>query len=165
MRIWKRRSILSLLAVGVLATLYWLAFWMPRGTWFQLYDREFETVILEVPAGPGDKLGLEIEHSAEFIPWFEFYTVTEDLQFNLDAIAVGGYGAGVPAGMEVPHRIENGLVWMEEINTLWPELKWLTSDTYMKGLTLNGEEIFDFRTLPNGSKIRGAIITKRGFFS
>ena len=34
----------------------------------------------------------------------------------------------------------------------------------MKGLELNGEEIFDFRTLPNASRIRGSIIEKRGHF-
>jgi len=148
-----------------LAGFLWWGFWAPAGTYFQLYDREYDVVILEVPARAGDELSLEIEHSAEFIPWFEYYTILPDGSFNLDALAVGGYGAGVPAALDVPHRIEDGLVWMEEIDRVFPELKWLTSDTYMKGLTLNGEEIFDFRTLPNGSRIRGSIITKRGFLS
>ena len=120
--------------------------------------------MLSVPIQAGDQLQLEIEHSAEHFPWLEFYTVTGDLQFNLDTIAVGGYGAGVPAEMSVPTRIEDGLVWMEDINSVFPELKWLTSDTYMKGLELNGEEIFDFRTLPNASRIRGSIIERRGHF-
>ena len=107
---------------------------------------------------------LEIEHSFEHIPWLEFYTVLPDGSFNLDKIAVAGYGAGIPAEMDVPTRIEDGMVWMEDINSVFPELKWLTSDTYMKGLELNGEEIFDFRTLPNASRIRGSIIEKRGHF-
>lgn len=128
---------------------------------FQLYDRENERVLLEVPVQPGNVLRLEIEHSFEHIPWFEYYTVTEDGAFLLDTIAVGGYGAGIPAEMDVSTRIEDELVWMEGIGSRFPELKWLTSSTYMKGLTLNGTEIFDFRTLPNATPVRASIITKR----
>jgi len=157
--------ILILLAVAaVLILAAWWAFCAPH-TYFQLYDRRNEEVVLEVSAGPGDQFRLEIEHSFEHIPWYEFYTVTNDLAFNLDAIAVAGYGAGIPAEMDVSTHIEDGLVWMEDINSRFEEFKWLTSSTYMKGLTLNGEEIFDFRSLPDASLIRGEIITKRGFFS
>ncbi|MBS5590960.1 MAG: DUF1850 domain-containing protein [Clostridiales bacterium] len=132
---------------------------------FQLYDRENERVVLEVPAGPGDQLRLEIEHSFEHIPWYEYYTVTDDGAFNLDAIAVAGYGAGIPAEMDVPTHIEDGLVWMEEINSRFEQFRWITSASYMKGLQLNGEEIFDFRTLPDASRIRGDMIMKRGYLS
>lgn len=140
-------------ALAVLAIVLWWCLFAPAGACFQLYDRRNEVVVLE------------IEHSFEHIPWFEYYTVMPDGSFNLDAIAVAGYGAGIPAEMDVPTRIENGLVWMEEINSNFPAFKWLTSDTYMKGLTLNGEEIFDFRTLPNASLIRGSIIMRRGCLS
>ena len=132
---------------------------------FQLYDRENERVVLEVPAGPGDQLRLEIEHSFEHIPWYEYYTVTDDGAFNLDAIAVAGYGAGIPAEMDVPTHVEDGLVWMEEINSRFEQFRWITSASYMKGLQLNGEEIFDFRTLPDASRIRGDMIMKRGYLS
>lgn len=152
-------------ALAVLAIALWWCLFAPAGACFQLYDRRNEVVVLEVPAQPGDQLRLEIEHSFEHIPWFEYYTVMPDGSFNLDAIAVAGYGAGIPAEMDVPTRIEDGLVWMEEINSNFPAFKWLTSDTYMKGLTLNGEEIFDFRTLPNASLIRGSIIMRRGYLS
>ena len=81
------------------------------------------------------------------------------------AIAVAGYGAGIPAEMDVPTRVEDGLVWMEDINSLFPCFSWITSATYMKGLTLNGEEVFDFRSLPDASRIRGEIITTRGYLS
>jgi len=162
------RRILCILILPVVAAVLiltaWWAFYAPH-TYFQLYDRRNEEVVLEVPAEPGDQLCLEIEHSFEHIPWYEYYTVTDDLAFNLDAIAVAGYGAGIPAEMDVPTHIEDGLVWMEDINSRFEEFKWLTSSTYMKVLTLNGEEIFDFRSLPDASLIRGEIITKRGFFS
>ena len=142
--------ILPLLLLGLLL--------LPRKQMrFILYDRKAEREVLSVPVFPGDQLSLEIEHSQDHIPWLEYYTVTETGEFKLDSIAVAGYGAGIPAEMDVPSRIENGMVIMEEINSIFPEFRWITSDTYMKGLTLNGEEIFDFRSLPDASRIRGFI--------
>ncbi|MBR6654208.1 MAG: DUF1850 domain-containing protein [Oscillospiraceae bacterium] len=149
----------------VIAAFLWWGYMAPAGTYFELYDREHKEQLLITPVKAGDELRLEIEHSAEFIPWFEYYTVLSDGSFNLHSIAVAGYGAGIPAEMDVSHRIEDGLVWMEGINSVFPEFKWITSDTYMKGLTLNGEEIFDFRTLPNKSRVRGSVIMKRGYIS
>ena len=60
-------------------------------------------------------------------------------------------------------RIEDGLVWMEDINSLFPYFSWITSNKYMKGFSINGVEVFDFRTLPDASRIRGEIITTRGY--
>ena len=158
----QRGIILSAVVFVVLGIFVWWAFYAPAGKVFQLYDRGRETVVFSVPIHAGDKLRLEIEHSFEHIPWFEYYTVREDDQFNLDAIAVAGYGAGIPAEMDVPTRVAGGLVWMEDINSVFPHFSWITSATYMKGLQLNGEEIFDFRSLPDASRIRGEIITVRG---
>lgn len=166
MKLTKSRVIGPAVLLAALAAFVWWAFFAPAGNRFQLYDRKLDQVVLSVPIRPGDRLSLEIEHSFEHIPWFEYYTVTGDLQFNLDAIAVAGYGAGIPAEMDVPTHIgEDGMVWMEEINSVFPQFSWITSATYMKGLTLNGEEIFDFRSLPDASRIRGEIITKRGYLS
>ena len=156
---------LLLPALVLLGALIYVGWFIPVGKEFQLYDRKRETVVFSAPIRAGDKLRLEIEHSAEHIPWFEYYTVREDDQFNLDAIAVAGYGAGIPAEMDVPTHIENGLVWMEEINSVFPNFSWITSSTYMKGLQINGEEVFDFRSLPDASRIRGEIITVRGYLT
>lgn len=156
----RRGPVLALFAATVAAV---LSFYLPERTQLRLIDRSAGTVLAAWPAAPGDALSLEIEHSFEHIPWYEFYTVTEDLQFNLDAIAVAGYGAGIPAEMDVPTRIEGGLVWMESINSRFPTLRWITSSKYMKGLTLNGREIFDFRSLPDASRIQAEIITVRGY--
>lgn len=162
----KKRGIWALaLAIVLLGAFVWWGFFAPVGKAFQLYDRQRKTVVFSAPIHAGDKLRLEIEHSFEHIPWYEFYTVREDDQFNLDAIAVAGYGAGIPAEMDVPTHVEGGLVWMEEINSVFPEFSWITSATYMKGLEINGEEVFDFRSLPDASRIRGKIITVRGYLS
>ena len=159
------RIILAVIAAAAAGFFVWWAFFDPSGKVFRLYDRERKTVVFSVPIKAGDKLRLEIEHSFEHIPWYEFYTVREDDQFNLDAIAVAGYGAGIPAEMDVPTRVEDGLVWMEEINSVFPYFTWITSATYMKGLQLNGEEVFDFRSLPDASRIKGEIINKRGYLT
>jgi len=161
-----KRSVTAAVIITVLAAVFiWWAFFAPAGTFFRLYDRVNEKELFLTPINIGDELRLEIEHSAEYIPWFEYYTVLPDHSFNLDKIAVAGYGAGVPAEMDVSYRIEGGLVWMEGINSIFPEFRWMTSDKYMKGLTLNGKEIFDFRTLPNKSRVTGSIIIKRGYLS
>ena len=132
----KRGLWLVPLVLVLLGVLVWFGWFAPAGKAFQLYDRVRKTVVFSAPIHAGDKLRLEIEHSAEHIPWFEYYTVREDDQFNLDAIAVAGYGAGIPAEMDVPTRVEGGLVWMEEINSVFPNFSWITSSTYMKGLQI-----------------------------
>ena len=104
----------------VIAAFLWWGYMAPAGTYFELYDRERKEQLLITPVKAGDELRLEIEHSAEFIPWFEYYTVLSDGSFNLHSIAVAGYGAGIPAEMDVSHRIEDGLVWMEGINSVFP---------------------------------------------
>ena len=157
-----RRKLLFVLALTLCVLLIYAAFFMPVDKVFQLYDRQRETVVFAVPVKSGDKLRLEIEHSFEHIPWFEYYTIRPDGQFNLDAIAVAGYGAGIPAEMDVSTRVEDGLVWMEGIDSVFPQFSWITSATYMKGLSLNGEEVFDFRTLPDASRIRGEITAVKG---
>jgi hypothetical protein len=161
----KRGILITALILVLLGAFVYFGFFAPVGKVFQLYDRQRETVVFSVPIQAGDKLRLEIEHSFEHIPWYEFYTVRPDGQFNLDAIAVAGYGAGIPAEMDVPTRVEDGLVWMEEINSVFPRFSWITSATYMKGLQINGVEVFDFRSLPDASRIRGEIITVRGYLS
>ena len=161
----KRGILISALILVLLGAFVYFGFFAPVGKVFQLYDRQRETVVFSVPIQAGDKLRLEIEHSFEHIPWYEFYTVRPDGQFNLDAIAVAGYGAGIPAEMDVPTRVEDGLVWMEEINSVFPRFSWITSATYMKGLQINGVEVFDFRSLPDASRIRGEIITVRGYLT
>ena len=153
----------ALIAMLMLLLAAYFAFLIPSGTALELRDRDSDTRIASWPIQAGDELSLEIEHSFEHIPWYEFYTVTEDGQFDLDKIAVAGYGAGIPAEMDVPTHIEDGLVWMEEIHSLFPTLHWITSNKYMKTFTLNGTEIFDFRTLPDASHVEAKIITTRGY--
>ena len=160
-------SVVRVSSLLVLILLFWAAMGCAaeEQTCFQLYDRENERVLLEVPVQPGDVLRLEIEHSFEHIPWFEYYTVTEDGAFLLDTIAVGGYGAGIPAEMDVPTYVgEDGLVHMDEINSVFPSFHWITSQVNMKELLLNGQPILEFSQIPHHSFVTCEIITQRRLF-
>ena len=102
-----RPRLKALSAMLILLLAAYFAFLIPSGTALELHDRDSDTRIASWPIQAGDELSLEIEHSFEHIPWYEFYTVTEDGQFDLDKIAVAGYGAGntavnYPAGYVVP---------------------------------------------------------------
>ena len=163
-----RRKLLSASAILLLTALaVYALFFVPTGRCcFELYERTEKRVLLRVPVQAGDTFSLEIEHSFDHTPWYEYYTVKEDWTFNLDAIAVAGFGAGTPAEMDVETYIdENGLVWMVGIDSVFDHFQWLTSDKYMKSFRHNGEEIFDFRSLPDASRVRGDIIQQKGLVS
>ena len=42
-------------------------------------------------------------------------------------------------------------------------MHWITSNNYMKTSTLNGNEIIDFRSLPDASRVEARIIPTRGY--
>ena len=68
----------ALAMVIVLTLAAYLVFLIPSGAALELRDRDSNTRIASWPIQAGDELSLEIEHSFEHIPWYEFYTVTED---------------------------------------------------------------------------------------
>lgn len=164
MKIFKIKTKLKICYVIILIIFLIISFRYPERKYLKIYDRRSEVVFLMEEVKEGDMLRLEIEHSFEHIPWFEYYRVTDDY-FLLKKIAVAGYGAGIPAEMDVPTRIEDGLVWMEDIDSRFDELKWLTHNVYMKTLTLNNKVIFDFRSLPNASLVCAVIEEKRGVWN
>lgn len=164
MKIFKIKSKRKIIYGIILIIFLSIFFGYPKKKYLKIYDRRSEVVFLSEEVQEGDMLCLEIEHSFEHIPWFEYYRVTDDY-FLLKKIAVAGYGAGIPAEMDVPTKIENGLVWMEDIDSRFDELKWLTHNVYMKKLTLNNRVIFDFRSLPNASLVGAVIEEKRGVWN
>ncbi len=125
------------------------------------YQKTGET-ICRAPVRMGSEVEVSLTHSFEHIPWDETYTVTENGEFLLEKIAVAGYGAGIPAEMDVPTRVEGGMVVMENIGSLFPEFRWITSQTNMKTLTVDGSVILSFDTIPNHSFVQAKIQTKRG---
>lgn len=154
----------KIIFIFILIIFFIIFFEYPQIKYLKIYDRRNDEVFLIEKVKEGDMLCLEIEHSFEHIPWFEYYRVTDDY-FLLKKIAVAGYGAGIPAEMDVPTKIEDGFVWMEDIDSRFDELKWLTHNVYMKSLTLNNQVIFDFRSLPNASLVGAVIEEKRGVWN
>ena len=86
---------------------------------------ELETgnVYREIPVKTGDELSFQWEHSFEHIPWYEYYEIQKDGSFILHTIAVAGFGAGIPAEMDCKYRYEDGLVYMDEIESVFPQFQ------------------------------------------
>lgn len=127
------------------------------------YQKTGDT-ILKTPVTPGDEIAVRLTHSFEHIPWNEYYLVTPDLQFNLSRIEVAGYGAGIPAEMDVPTYVgEDGLVHMDNINTVFERFNWITSSTNMKDLSINGVSVLTFSDLPHHSFVQCEVILQRRF--
>lgn len=122
-------------------------------------------VILEQRVSPGDELTVELTHSFEHVPWNEYYQIQEDGSFLLQRIEVGGYGAGIPAEMDVPSYVGgDGLVHMDDINSVFPCFNWITSQVNMKDLLLNGQTIFSFDQIPHHSFVSCEVQVQRRLF-
>ena len=70
-------------------------------------DQETEEVYAEAVIHTGDTVEFDWIHSFEHIPWNEYYSVQPDGSFLLDTISVAGFGAGIPAEMDVDYRYED----------------------------------------------------------
>ena len=91
--------------------------------------------------------------------------IQEDGSFLLQRIEVGGFGAGIPAEMDVPTYVgEDGLVHMDEINSVFSQFNWITSQTNMKDLLLNGEPVLEFSSLPHHSFVTCETVVQRRLF-
>lgn len=134
----------------------------PRSYALRVSYQKTGAVILEQPVRPGDEVSVRLTHSFEHVPWNEYYVIQEDGSFLLKRIEVGGFGAGIPAEMDVPTYVgEDGLVHMDEINDAFPRFNWITSQTNMKDLRLNGQPVLVFSDLPNHSFVTCEIEVQR----
>ena len=106
-----------------------------------LVIEELETgnVYREIPVKTGDELSFQWEHSFEHIPWYEYYEIQKDGSFILHTIAVAGFGAGIPAEMDCKYRYEDGLVYMDEIESVFPQFNWINSQTALKNVKTAAE--------------------------
>ena len=153
-----------LLAACVLAAVLMSAGYHPVMTLCLSYQKTGE-IILEREVRPGDALTVELTHSFEHVPWNEYYVIQEDGSFLLQRIEVGGFGAGIPAEMDVPTYVgEDGLVHMDEINSAFPQFNWITSKKNMKDLLLNGEPVLEFSSLPHHSFVTCETVVQRRLF-
>jgi hypothetical protein len=88
------------------------------------------------------------------VDWDEYYRV-EKKRFHLFTIAVGGFGAGIPAEMDCTYRYENGLIYMENIKgSVFPEFNWINSQTQLKYISVNDHVILKGSDLPEHGRIK-----------
>lgn len=116
-------------------------------------DLETGKQYAKISVETGDELSFQWEHSFEHIPWYEYYEIREDNSFILHSIAVAGFGAGIPAEMDCSYRYEDGLVYMEGIESVFPQFNWINSQTALKNIKVNGELLLEGSDMPHHEKM------------
>lgn len=110
-------------------------------------------IYLSVPVRAGDGVTFQWTHSFEHVPWNEYYELRGDGSFLLQSISVGGFGAGIPAEMDVSYRCEDGMIWMEGIGSVFPRFAWIHSRTALREIDLNGGRLLAGTELPHHEKM------------
>jgi hypothetical protein len=96
----------------------------------------------------GDIIEYSWIHSFEHIPWNEEFTVTKNNQLMLTSISVAGFGAGIPEDKgEV--SVENGIIYMRNINQIFNEINWINSNTALSNIGLNGSVLIEGSSMPH----------------
>jgi hypothetical protein len=117
----------------------------------------------EVEVRPGDRFFFGWVHSLEKFPWNEYYHVEADdrgFYLVLDSFSVPAFGAGVPENKGRTCRIEDGIIYMEEIDQRFDELVWINSHFAVRDIALNGALIARGTDLPEHGRLRLAIKSK-----
>jgi len=135
--------------MGLGAWYYWAS-----QTVLRIYDYRSGEIYVEVPAKEGDKLFFGWVHSWEKIPWHEYYHIAQDNSLVLDTISFPAFGAGIPENKGKVCRIENGLIYMDEIGQVFPEFNWINSHFATREIILNGQLISKGDMLPEHTRLR-----------
>ena len=101
----------------------------------------------------GDTVEFGWTHSFEHIPWNEYYEILKDGSFVLHTISVAGFGAGIPAEMDVTYRYEDGLIYMDGIESHFPQFNWINSQTALREIRVNGEMLITGTDMPHHEKM------------
>jgi hypothetical protein len=105
-------------------------------------------VYLKTRVVEGDIIEYSWIHSFEHIPWNEEYAVTKNNQLMLTSISVAGFGAGIPENKgEV--SVENGIIYMRNINQIFNEINWINSNTALSNIRLNGYVLIEGSSMPH----------------
>ena len=117
-----------------------------------LVVEELETgkIYAELPVETGEEVSFQWEHSFEHIPWYEYYEIQEDGSFLLNTIAVAGFGAGIPAEMDC---YEDGLIYMDDIGSVFPQFNWINSQTALINIKVGGELLLAGSDMPHHEKM------------
>ena len=126
----------------------------------RISDWKTGAVYAEAPARPGSRLFFGWIHSLEKIPWNEYFHVAPSLDLVLDAITFPAFGAGIPEDKGRVCYVKDGLIHMEEIDQVFPELVWLNSHTATRDIILDGTLVTRGSELPQHTRLR-LVIEKR----
>jgi hypothetical protein len=148
-----RKYIFSLPVIMIILSIGLLFYWQAQ-TVLRICNYKSGEIYVEVPAKEGDKLFFGWIHSWEKIPWNEYYHIAHDNTLVLDTITFPSFGAGIPENKGRVCRIENGLIYMGEINQVFPEFDWINSHFSTREIVLNEQLISKGDRLPEHTRLR-----------
>ena len=152
-RPWIIRVLFLVTAVSASVGIALAARRMTRGRVLRAEDQETGKVYAEAPVQTGDTVEFDWIHSFEHIPWKEYYTIKEDGTFYLETISVAGFGAGIPAEMDVDYRYEDGLIYMDHIGSEFDRFNFFNSDTALEAIQINDVDFVKGSDMPYHAKI------------
>ena len=126
----------------------------------RIYDWKNGTLHAEAPVAANSRLFFGWIHSLEKIPWNEYYKIDASYRLVLDAISFPAFGAGIPADRGTVCYVKDGLIHMEGIAQVFPELVWLNSHTATRDIVLDGQLLVSGAQLPQHTRMR-LLIEKR----
>ena len=152
-RPWIIRVLFLVTAVSASVGIALAARRMTRGRVLRAEDQETGRIYAETPVEIGDTVEFDWIHSFEHIPWKEYYTIKEDGTFYLETISVAGFGAGIPAEMDVDYRYEDGLIYMDHIGSEFDRFNFFNSDTALEAIQINDVDFIKGSDMPYHAKI------------
>ncbi len=138
-----------LLSIGAFIWYGWAS-----ATVLRISDWKTGEVYIEAPAKAGDHLFFGWMHSLEKIPWNEYYHIAPDETLVLDTISFPAFGAGIPENKGTTCRVENGLIYMEDIGQVFDEFVWINSHYAVRDIRLNDTLITSGTRLPEHTRLR-----------
>lgn len=155
---------LILLLVALLLVVLICFIYKAQQTVLRIYDYQTGEIYVEVPAKAGDTLFFGWIHSWEKIPWNEYYHIANDNTLVLDTITFTAFGAGIPENKGKRTRVQDGVIYMEEINQVFSSFSWLNSHFAVRDIKLNNKLISAGYLLPDLTRIN-LVIERRGLTS
>ena len=120
----------------------------------RIYDWKTGEIYAQAPVRVNSRLFFGWEHSLEKIPWNEYFHIDEERNLILDAITFPAFGAGIPENKGRVCYVRDGLIHMEEIGQVFPELVWLNSHTATRDILLDGRLVARGDGLPQHTRLR-----------
>lgn len=120
----------------------------------RIYNWKSGELYVEAPARAGGELFFGWIHSQEKIPWNEYYHIGDSRELILDAITFPAFGAGIPENKGKTCYVKDGLIHMEDIGQVFPELVWLNSHSATRDIKLDGNFITRGSDLPQHTRLR-----------